>query len=192
MIAIIKYNAGNSRSVQNALQRLGYKSEVTDSPEEIFKADKIIFPGVGNAGKAMEYLRNRGLDALLKSTTKPLLGICLGMQLLCKWSEEGDTECLGIFDSKVKRFPEDLRVPHTGWNNFTSLQGNLFKDIDTNENLYYVHSYYADICSDTIAVCDYILPFSAAMNKDNFYGTQFHPEKSADTGSKILNNFLRL
>jgi len=192
MIAIIKYNAGNSRSVQNALQRLGFNSEVTDSPEEILKADKIIFPGVGNAGKAMNYLRNRGLDVLLKSTTKPLLGICLGMQLLCKWSEEGDTECLGIFDSKVKRFPEDLRVPHTGWNNFTSLQGKLFKDIDTNENLYYVHSYYADICSDTIAVCDYILPFSAAMNKDNFYGTQFHPEKSADTGSKILKNFLKL
>lgn len=192
MIAIIKYNAGNSLSVQNALQKLGYKSEVTDSPDEIIKADKIIFPGVGNACKAMEYLRNRGLDILLKSTTKPLLGICLGMQLLCKWSEEGDTECLGIFDTMVKRFPEGLRVPHTGWDNFKSLRGELFKNIGTNEDMYYVHSFYADICSDTTAVCDYILPFSAAMNKDNFYGTQFHPEKSSATGSKILSNFLKL
>lgn len=192
MIAIVKYNAGNSRSVQNALQRLGYKSVVTDSPEEILKADKIIFPGVGNAGKAMEYLRGRELDVLLKSTKKPLLGICLGMQLLCKWSEEGDTECLGIFDSIVKRFPEELRVPHTGWDNFTSLRGKLFTDIDTREDLYYVHSYYAEICSDTTAVCDYILPFSSAMKKDNFFGTQFHPEKSATTGSKILINFLKI
>jgi glutamine amidotransferase len=192
MIAIIRYNAGNIRSVQNALIRLGYPSIITDNNIEISGADKIIFPGVGEAGSAMKYLRERNLDRVIISLKQPVLGICLGQQLMCRHSEEGDTECLGIFDSDVKLFPQVDTVPHMGWNNFFSLKGVLFEGISPEDDVYYVHSYYTEISSYTTAVCDYILPFTAAMQKDNFFATQFHPEKSAGTGEKILKNFLEL
>lgn len=192
MIAIIKYNAGNIRSVQNALTRLGYNCIITDDKNEIAGADKVIFPGVGEAGSAMRYLKEKELDKLILSLKQPVLGICLGLQLMCRYSEEGDTVCMGIFDSGVLRFPQVDTVPHMGWNNFFSLKGVLFKGISTDDNVYYVHSYYPEISSCTTAVCDYILPFSAAMQKDNFFATQFHPEKSAGTGERILKNFLEL
>lgn len=192
MIAIIKYNAGNIQSVQNALSRLGYKSIVTDNPSLIKSAEKVIFPGVGEASSAMKYLKERKLDQLIISLTQPFLGICLGLQLMCKHSEEGDTNCLGIFGTEVKKFPPKDKVPHMGWNNFETLEGALFKGILPNSDVYYVHSYYAAICKETIASCNYILPFSAALQKDNFYATQFHPEKSANIGEKILQNFLEL
>jgi imidazole glycerol-phosphate synthase subunit HisH len=192
MIAILKYNAGNIRSVQNAISRLGYESTITDDPGEIRDADKLIFPGVGEASSAMKYLIERDLDKLIISLKKPVLGICLGLQLMCRFSEEGNTKCLGIFDSTVKLFPPEDKVPHMGWNNFISLKGELFKGIGANDNCYFVHSYYADISSHTSAVCEYIRPFSAAMQKDNFYATQFHPEKSANTGVEILKNFLSI
>jgi len=192
MIAIIKYNAGNIRSVQNALKRLGYRCIITDDKNEIAGADKVIFPGVGEAGSAMRNLKEKELDKLILSLKQPVLGICLGQQLMCRYSEEGNTECMGIFDSNVLHFPQVDTVPHMGWNNFFSLKGVLFKGVSTDDNVYYVHSYYPEISSFTIAVCDYILPFSAAMQKDNFFATQFHPEKSAGTGEKILKNFLEL
>jgi glutamine amidotransferase len=192
MIAILKYNAGNIISVQNALTRLGYSSIITDNPKELQNADKIIFPGVGEASSAMKYLTERGLDKTIISFKKPLLGICLGMQLMCHHSEEGDTKCMGIFESDVKLFPPVEKIPHMGWNNFLTLKGDLFNNISSHADVYYVHSYYAEICSATSATCDYVLPFSAAMQKDNFYATQFHPEKSADTGELILKNFLEL
>ena len=192
MIAIIKYNAGNIRSVENALLRLGYKCAVTDDPEEIRIAKKVIFPGVGEAGSAMKYLIERGLDRLITSLRQPVLGICLGLQLMCRYSEEGKTECLKIFDSDVKLFPPGDKVPHMGWNNFLSKQGDLFKGVSLNDDVYYVHSYYSEISSCTAAICDYILPFSAALNKDNFYATQFHPEKSGSIGARVLENFLNL
>ena len=192
MIAIVKYNAGNITSVRNALTRLGYKSTITDDPEELIKSEKVIFPGVGEASSAIHYLKKRGLDKTIVSLKQPVLGICLGLQLMCCHSEEGDTKCLGIFDAKVRLFPPVDKIPHMGWNNFLTLNGDLFHGISVDDDLYYVHSYYAEISSDTIATCKYILPFSAAMNKDNFYATQFHPEKSAMTGEKILKNFLEL
>jgi glutamine amidotransferase len=192
MIAIIRYNAGNIRSVQNALMRLGYTSVITDDKNEILSADMVIFPGVGEAGSAMRYLKEREMDKLIISLKQPVLGICLGQQLMCRYSEEGNTECMGIFDSNVRLFPQVDTVPHMGWNNFFSLKGVLFKGISSSDNVYYVHSYYPEIASCTTAVCDYILPFSAAMHKDNFYATQFHPEKSASTGERILKNFLEL
>ena len=192
MIAIVKYNAGNIRSVGNALQRLGYEYIITDSIKQLNGADKVIFPGVGEAGSAMKYLREKGLDRLLPSLRQPLLGICLGLQLMCRYSEEGSTSCLGIFDSGIKLFPRKGIIPHMGWNNITSLKGDLFRDITENDNVYFVHSYYAEISSCTVAACDYIVPFSAAMQKDNFYATQFHPEKSSGTGEQILKNFLEL
>jgi glutamine amidotransferase len=192
MIAILKYNAGNITSVQNALSRLGCKSIITDNPDELLNADKVIFPGVGEAGSAMQYLKERDLDKTLVSLKQPVLGICLGMQLMCLHSQESDTECLGIFDTYVKLFPPVEKIPHMGWNNFLSLSGELFTGIQPEDDLYYVHSYYAEICSSTIATCDYILPFSASMQKNNFYATQFHPEKSAATGEKILTNFLKI
>jgi len=192
MIAIIKYNAGNIRSVQNALKRLGYGCIITDDKNEIEGADKVIFPGVGEAGSAMRYLKEKELDKVILSLKQPVLGICLGLQLMCRYSEEGDTVCMGIFDSGVFRFPQVDTVPHMGWNNFFSLKGALLKGVSTDDNVYYVHSYYPEISSCTTAVCDYILPFSAAMQKDNFFATQFHPEKSAGTGEKILKNFLKL
>jgi glutamine amidotransferase len=192
MIAIIKYNAGNIRSVQNALARLGYESIITDDKDDIRKASKVIFPGVGEAGSAMRYLKDRELDKLITSLTQPVLGICLGLQLMCRYSGEGDTNCLNIFDSDVKMFPKSDKVPHMGWNNFTSLRGDIFTGVSENDDVYYVHSYYSVISRCTAAVCDYIVPFSAAMRKDNFYAVQFHPEKSALPGERILKNFLEL
>lgn len=192
MIAIIKYNAGNIRSVQNALNRLGYASEITDKHDEIRKASKVILPGVGEAASAMYHLKEKGLDKLIPTLKAPFLGICLGQQLLCKFSEEGNTACLGIFDAEVRRFPQKDIVPHMGWNNFSRISGTLFKDVMTAQDVYFVHSYYCTICPETVGVCDYILPFSAAMQKDNFYATQFHPEKSARVGQQILLNFLQL
>jgi imidazole glycerol-phosphate synthase subunit HisH len=192
MIAIIKYNAGNIRSVQNALLRLGLSSIITDDKSEILGADKVILPGVGEAGSAMRYLKEKELDRLIVSLKQPVLGICLGLQLMCSHSEEGDTDCLGIFDTEVRLFPQVDIVPHMGWNNFFALKGVLFNGVTREDDVYYVHSYYPEISACTTAVCDYILPFSAAMQKDNFYATQFHPEKSAGTGEKILRNFLEL
>ena len=192
MIAIVKYNAGNIKSVKNALTRLGYNSIITDDPSELINADKIIFPGVGEASSAMIYLKERGLDITISSLRQPVLGICLGLQLMCSHSEEGDTKCLGIFDSGVKLFPPVDKIPHMGWNNFLTMKGDLFKGLTIEDDLYYVHSYYPEISSCTVATCEYILPFSAAMQKDNFYATQFHPEKSAEAGEKILKNFLEL
>jgi len=192
MIVIVKYNAGNIRSVQNSLKRLGYESIISDNPEELQSADKVIFPGVGEAGTAIKYLRERELDQTILSLRQPVLGICLGLQLMCRHSEEGDTKCLGIFDADVKLFPPVDKIPHMGWNNCLTMKGDLFKGLTINDDLYYVHSYYAEISSNTLATCDYILPFSAAMQCRNFYATQFHPEKSAEKGEKILKNFLEL
>jgi len=192
MIAIINYNAGNTRSVQNALQRLGYTSLITHDSEEIRQADKVIFPGVGEATSAMNYLKEKGLDTLIPTLTQPVLGICLGMQLLCESSEEGNTECLGVFPIKVLKFKGTEKVPHMGWNDFVRLDGALFIGVRTADNVYFVHSYYAELAPATSAVCDYILPFSAGLEKDNFYATQFHPEKSAGIGEIILKNFLSL
>lgn len=192
MIAIIKYNAGNIKSVQNAIQRLGFKCEVTNNPNKIRAASKVIFPGVGEAKTAMKYLKEKQLDTLILSLKQPVLGICLGLQLMCEYSEEGNTQCLGIFKSKVLKFPPKNLVPQMGWNNFKHIEGCLFKNVKLNDDVYYVHSYYAQICESTSAVCQYILPFSAAMQKNNYYATQFHPEKSADVGEKILTNFLNL
>jgi len=190
MIAIIKYNAGNIKSVENALQRLDKECIVTDNPVEIRAASHVIFPGVGEASTAMNYLRKRDLDVLIKDLKQPVLGICLGQQLMCTHSEENDTECLGIFDCLVKKFPAKDKVPHIGWNDFSEVKGTLFKDFSATEDVYFVHSYYAEICAETTAICDYILPFSAGLQKDNFYATQFHPEKSAGIGERVLKNFL--
>lgn len=192
MIAIIKYNAGNIRSVQNALTRLGYESTITDDAKNILSADKVIFPGVGEASSAMNYLIERGLDKVILSIQQPMLGICLGLQLMCAYSEEGNTKCLGIFNTNVKKFSTSDKVPHMGWNSFSDIKGSLFKDISPNNDVYYVHSYYAEIIERTIATCNYIKLFSAAMQKDNFYATQFHPEKSAEVGEQLLRNFCTL
>ena len=192
MIVIIKYNAGNITSVENALNRLGYKAVITDDETTIRKASKVIFPGVGEASTAMKYLKEKNLEVLLKSLTQPVLGICLGLQLMCKYSEENDTECLGIFDADCKLFPPKEIVPHTGWNNIECNENELLNGINSESNFYFVHSYYASICENTIATCDYINPFSAVMKKNNFYATQFHPEKSASDGEIILRNFLSL
>ena len=192
MIAIVKYNAGNITSVQNALERLGYSSVVTDEPKLIQQAEKVIFPGVGEASTAMQYLRAKGLDEIIKNLTQPVLGICLGQQLLCTFSEEGNTECLGIFDVRVKKFEPRLKVPHMGWNTLKVQNSELYNGILSEENFYFVHSYYAEVSQETTAVCDYIVPFSASMQKDNFYATQFHPEKSSLAGEQLLLNFLQL
>jgi glutamine amidotransferase len=192
MIAILKYSAGNIQSVQNAVNRLGFESMVTDNEDDLLKADKVIIPGVGEARSAMKYLRERKLDQVIISLKQPVLGICLGLHLMCIFSDEGSTKCLGIFDAVVKRFPPFDKVPHMGWNNFSALKGSLFKGVRPDEDVYYVHSYYAEITDYTSAICDYVLSFSAAMHKDNFYAVQFHPEKSAETGDKILKNFLEL
>ncbi len=192
MIAIIKYNAGNITSVENALNRLGYEAIVTNDEEIIRNASKVIFPGVGEASSAMQYLKERKLDILLKSLTQPVLGICLGLQLMCKYSEENQTTCMGIFDANVKLFPPSEIVPHMGWNNIDCKKSELLKGIDSNSNFYFVHSYYAAICESTIATCNYITPFGAAMQKGNFYALQFHPEKSARDGEIILKNFLEI
>jgi glutamine amidotransferase len=192
MIAIIKYNAGNTTSVKNAIERLGFECIVTDDEQQIRSADKVIFPGVGEASSAMNYLRERQLDKLITSLTQPVLGICLGQQLMCKFSEEGKTNCLGIIDVQVKKFPSTDIVPHMGWNSLTNLNSPLFNGINKTDDVYFVHSYYCELSEYTIAECDYILSFSAAMQKNNFYATQFHPEKSASVGEWILKNFLSL
>jgi imidazole glycerol-phosphate synthase subunit HisH len=189
-IAIIKYNAGNIKSVENAVRRLGFDCRVTDDKELIRSAEKVIFPGVGEASSAMRHLKKYKLDALIKSLKQPTLGICLGQQLMCRYSEEGDTDCLGIFDAVVRKFPPKELVPHMGWNNLDNFKGSLFNGISDQDNVYFVHSYYAELCKDTTATCQYILPFSAAMQKANFYATQFHPEKSAGVGERMLRNFL--
>jgi len=191
-IAIIKYNAGNIMSVENAINRLGYNSIVTDDPEQIKIADKVIFPGVGEASSAIHYLKEKKLDQLIKSLKQPVLGVCLGQQLMCTYSEEGNTACMGVFETQVKKFPPKELVPHMGWNNLQNLKGDLLKGVSESDNVYFVHSYYAEVCENTTAICDYILPFSAAMQKNNFYATQFHPEKSADVGTVILKNFLEI
>lgn len=197
-VVIIKYNAGNIESVLNALKRLGTDAEVTGDPEKIRQAGKVIFPGVGEASTTMAYLRKHKLDELIVSLKQPVLGICLGLQLMCSHSEEGNTQCLGIFDEKVKRFvPEPgkeyvTKVPHMGWNTLYDVNSNLFsKDIE-NQYVYFVHSYFAGLGEHTAATCNYILPFSAALHKDNFYAAQFHPEKSGTIGASILQNFLNL
>lgn len=197
-IVIIKYNAGNIESVNNALNRLGVNAEITADPDKIRKADKVIFPGVGEASTTMAYLRENKLDELIVSLKQPVLGICLGLQLMCSHSEENDTKCLGIFNEKVKRFipkPGEeyiTKVPHMGWNAIKDLKSDLFTADLENEYVYFVHSYYAEKSEHTIATCNYILPFSAALHRDNFYATQFHPEKSGTIGAKILENFLKL
>lgn len=192
MIAVVKYNAGNIRSVMNALDRLDVQAILTDDPEKLRAADKVIFPGVGEAGTAMEYLKKRGLDNVICGLKQPFLGICLGMQLMCTHSEEKDTPCLGIFEEKVKRFPSSGLVPHMGWNDFARCEGPLFEGISKEENFYFVHSYYAEIGEHTIGETDYLVPFTSALQKENFYGVQFHPEKSADVGQRLLKNFIKL
>lgn len=204
-LAIIKYNAGNIQSVLNALERLGVNAEVTDDAEKIRSADKVIFPGVGEASSAMRSLKENDLDAIIKSLEQPVLGICVGMQLLCKHSEENDTECLNIVPVKVKRFPTTaryisdgegpgarLKVPQVGWNTIFNLQSPLFKNIPDKSYIYNVHSFYAEDSQYTIAKCDYGVEYAAAIKKDNFYGVQFHTEKSAEVGDNIIKNFLEL
>ena len=191
MIAIIDYVAGNVKSVENAVRKLGFETIITSDFNQIRNAEKVIFPGVGEASTAMNYLKYLKLEGLIPTLKQPFLGICLGQQLLCDFSEEGNTKCLGIFDLKVKQFPSTDIVPHMGWNNLQEMQGSLFNGISEEDNFYFVHSYYCEIGENTTSECDYILPFSATLQKDNFYGTQFHPEKSGDVGSVILENFLK-
>jgi len=191
-VVIIKYNAGNIRSVGFALERLGIHAEITDDFESIRKADKVIFPGVGEAGTTMKYLKENGLDVIIKDLKQPVLGICLGQQLMCNHSEEGNTDCIGIFDVPVLKFPPLLKVPHMGWNSLLETQGDIFKEIPEGSYVYFVHSYYTPLCENTAASCDYITRFSAALQKDNFFATQFHPEKSGDTGHLILKKFINL
>jgi imidazole glycerol-phosphate synthase subunit HisH len=194
-ISIVKYNAGNIRSVLYALERIGVQASVTDNYEEIRVADKVIFPGVGEASSAMRYLKDRGLDEVLKGLKQPVLGICLGMQLMCTYSEENDTSCLGIFETSVQKFAatdSGLKVPQIGWNSISGLHTDLFKEVKEGSYCYFVHGYFAAIGADTIATTDYVQPYSSALKKDNFYGVQFHPEKSAEAGERILKNFLSL
>jgi glutamine amidotransferase len=204
-LAIIKYNAGNIQSVLNALERLGLNAEVTDDAEKIRSADKVIFPGVGEASSAMRSLKENDLDKIIRELKQPVLGICVGMQLLCEHSEENDTDCLAIVPVKVKRFPTTplyisdgegqevrLKVPQVGWNTIFYLQSSLFKNIPEKSYIYNVHSYYAEDSEYTIAKCEYGLEYAAAIKKDNFYGVQFHTEKSAEVGDKIIKNFLEL
>lgn len=190
-VVIIKYNAGNIRSVLFALERIGIDALVTDNPDEIRSADRVIFPGVGEASSAMFYLKEKKLDKLICSLKQPVLGICLGMQLMCSHSEENDTPCLGIFDQKVKRFPQNgFKVPQIGWNNISGLKSPLFDGIAEDAYMYFVHSYYVENGLDAIAQTDYIEHYSSAIQKDNFYAVQFHPEKSGEAGQKILENFI--
>ncbi len=202
MIAIIKYNAGNVQSVQYALQRLGAASVVTDDAAVIKNAEKVIFPGVGHAAPAMQYLKEKQLDKLIVSLQQPVLGICLGQQLMCNHSEEGDTDCLGIFNEQVKFFVPALplfgeverepKVPHVGWNSIYDFKSVLFDGVKKNDFVYSVHSYYTALGNETVATTDYIIPFSAALQKNNFYAVQFHPEKSGVVGETILKNFINL
>ena len=194
MIAIIDYKMGNLRSVENALKRLGAEFCVTADPVVIRSADRVLLPGVGNAAEAMENLRKAGLVEVIRSLRRPVLGICVGMQVMCRHSEEGDVECLNIFDARVKRFvpAPDVKVPHMGWNRIGNLESKLFKGLDGGSYVYFVHSYYPELCSDTIATSHHGVMFSAALKYENFYGTQFHPEKSGDVGERIIANFLKL
>ena len=207
-LVIVKYNAGNIQSVLYALERIGMEAVVTDDHQQIIQADKVIFPGVGEASSAMNYIQERGLDQVIKNLQQPVLGICLGMQLMCAFSEENNTNCLGIFDEPVKWFknlsPEKIsgtstpsvlsqfKIPQIGWNNIYNLQTPLFKGIPENSYCYFVHGYYAALGEHTIASTDYIQPYSSALHKNNFYGVQFHPEKSAGIGEQILQNFINL
>lgn len=194
-VAVVKYNAGNIYSVLHALQRLGVEPLFTDDPEELQKADKVLFPGQGEASNAMQYLRAHGLDNVIRNLRQPILGICIGQQLMCRHSEEGDVDCLGIFDADVVRFrpqKHEDKVPHMGWNTLKNVKSPLFRGFQNEEFVYFVHSFYVPVCEHTIATTDYILPFSAALNKDNFYATQFHPEKSGSVGERIIRNFLEL
>ena len=194
-VAIIKYNAGNVCSVDYALRRLGVEAVLTADVERLQAADRVIFPGVGEAGTTMHYLQSTGLDRVIRSLKQPVLGICLGTQLMCRHSEEGDVDCLGIFDTGVKRFQpncHDEKVPHMGWNTLTQTRSDLFRGFTQAEYVYFVHSFYVPVHPHTAAVTDYIHPFSAALQKDNFYATQFHPEKSGRVGERILRNFLEL
>jgi len=191
-IVIIDYGAGNIQSIKFAIERLGYVATLTNSPEEIRAADKVIFPGVGEASSAMQKLKESGLDTLIPKLKQPVLGICLGMQLMCNYSEEGNTEGLKIFDVNVVRFRESVKIPQIQWNSISNLKSPLFKNVANNEFIYMVHSYYAPVTDQTIAVCEYGIPYGAAFAKENFYGTQFHPEKSSSTGEQILQNFLEI
>jgi glutamine amidotransferase len=191
-VAIIKYNSGNVGSVMNALDRLGITSHLTDDPVEIRSADKVIFPGVGEASTTMQFLREKKLEQLIPELEQPVLGICLGMQLMCRWSEEGNTPGMDIFPENVHLFRGSVKVPHMGWNSVTFTPGGLFKDLDPGVYLYFVHSYYAETGKDTLAECHYGKSFSAALQRGNFYAVQFHPEKSGQPGQKILQNFIQL
>ena len=194
-IAIVKYNAGNIYSVDYALKRLGINATITSDKEMLMKADKVIFPGVGEAETTMTFLRKEKLDDLIKDLRQPVLGICLGMQLMCRHSEEGNADCLGIFDVDVKKFQpmrHEDKVPHMGWNTLTNTRSDLFKGFDKEEFVYFVHSFYVPLNECTAATTDYILPYSSALHKDNFYATQFHPEKSGAVGERILRNFIEL
>ena len=192
-VAIVKYNAGNVYSVVNALRRLGIEPDLTDSPERLQAADRVIFPGQGEARGAMQYLRERMLEEVLRNLRQPVFGICVGQQLLCRHSEEGDTDCIGVFDADVRRFVskrDEDKVPAMGWNKITDLKSPLMKGINEGDYVYFVHSCYVPLCESTIATSDYILPYSACLHKDNFFSAQFHPEKSGNVGAKILQNFL--
>ena len=193
-VAVIDYNAGNTRSVYHAMRRLEVEVNFTQDADEIMAADKVIFPGVGEASTTMEFIRELGLDKTIPQLTQPFLGICLGMQLMCRWSEENDTECLGIFDLEVKRFsPENgEKVPHMGWNKIFNLRGELFNPGLENQFVYFVHSFYVEDSRYSVAHADYTLPFAAAIQMNNFYATQFHPEKSGSIGAQILKNFLAI
>ena len=192
-VAIVKYNAGNTVSVANALHRLGVEPVVTDSADELISADKVIFPGVGEASTAMAYLRERGLDAVIKSLTRPVLGICLGMHLMCSYSEENETDCLGILPYRVRQFVSDtLKVPHTGWNRISGLRSPLFAGIAEGSHVYFVHGYYVETDTETTAVTEYGVEFSAGAHRNNFHAIQFHPEKSGEVGARILENFIKI
>jgi len=194
-VAIVKYNAGNIYSVVNALRRLGIDPLLTDNAEQLMTADKVLFPGQGHAGEAMDYLRARRLDEVIRNLRQPVLGICVGQQLLCRHSEEGDTDCIGIFDAEVKRFRprhHEEKVPCMGWNQLYGLKSPLYEGLDDGDYVYFVHSFYVPVCDDTIATADYVQPYSASMQRDNFYACQFHPEKSGKVGEQIIKNFLAL
>jgi len=199
-LSIIKYNAGNIRSVLYALERIGLEATVTDDHEILKTSDKVIFPGVGEASTAMKYLKARGLDRLIAELEQPFLGICLGMQLMCRWSAENNTECIGIFEEKVMHFDQNVpaganqqfKIPQIGWNNIYDLSSPIFEDIEDNSYCYFVHGYYAALGEHTIATANYIQPYSAGLQKNNFFGVQFHPEKSSTAGEKMIKNFVAL